>query len=63
MAQDYGERAAISEFDGGLSRDHAEQLAALEAMPCPDGVTEQQRNIVIHAAARFLDRRRRESHG
>jgi hypothetical protein len=56
---EYEERAAICEYDGGLSRDHAEQLAALCAMPIPDGAAEQQCAIVINAAARFLDRRRR----
>jgi hypothetical protein len=57
----YEERAAICEHDGGLSRDHAEQLAALHAAPLPEGITEQQRAIVIDAAARFLDRRRNEA--
>jgi acyl-CoA reductase-like NAD-dependent aldehyde dehydrogenase len=57
--QEYEERAAICEHDGGLSRGHAEQLAALESMPCPDGVTEEQRNTVIDAAARFLDHKRK----
>jgi hypothetical protein len=57
----FEERAAIIEFDGGLTRDHAEQMAALHAMPLPNGVTEEQRDVVIDAAARFLDRRRSES--
>jgi hypothetical protein len=60
-SQDFEERAAIIEFDGGLTRDHAEQMAALHAMPLPNGVTEEQRDVVIDAAARFLDRRRSES--
>jgi hypothetical protein len=60
-SQDFEERAAIVEFDGGLTRDHAEQMAALHAMPLPNGVTEELRDVVIDAAARFLDRRRSES--
>jgi hypothetical protein len=57
----FEERAAICEYDGGLTRDQAEQVAALHAAPLPEGITEQQRAIVIDAAARFLDRRRKES--
>jgi hypothetical protein len=59
----FEERAAICEHDRGLSRDHAEQLAALHSAPLPDGVTEEQRAIVIDAAARFLDRRRSKHPG
>jgi hypothetical protein len=58
---DFEERAAICEYDGGLTRDQAEQVAALHAAPLPEGITEQQRAIVIDAAARFLDRRRKEA--
>jgi hypothetical protein len=55
----FEERAAISEYDGGLERGQAESLAALQAMPLPKGVNEYQRTVVIDAAARFLDHRRR----
>ena len=58
QSQDFEERAAICEFDGGLPRDHAEQLAALHAMPLPAGITGEQCAVVIDAAARFLDRKR-----
>jgi hypothetical protein len=60
-ALEYEERAAICEHDGRLPRKHAEQLAALHAAPLPDGVTEEQRAIVIDAAALFLDRQRRRN--
>lgn len=56
--EEFEERAAICEHDGGLPRDHAEQLAAFHAMPIPVGITEDQRDVVIDAAARFLERRR-----
>jgi hypothetical protein len=52
----FDERAGISEYDGGLSRNHAEQLAALQAMPLPVGVSEKQRWTMVQAAAIFLDR-------
>ena len=55
----FEERAALCEYDGGLARDHAEQVAALHAAPMPEGITERQRCLVIDAAARFLDRQRR----
>ena len=55
----YEERAAICEHEGGLSPDHAEQLATLHAMPIPAGISEEQRAVVIDAAARFLDCKRR----
>jgi hypothetical protein len=55
----YEERAAICEFDGGLERGQAESLAALHAMPLPTGVNENERSVIIDAAARFLDQRRR----
>ena len=51
----FEEREAICEHDGELSRGHAEQLAALHAVPLPAGVTEEQRAVVIDATARFLD--------
>jgi hypothetical protein len=57
----FEERAAICEYDGGLTRDAAEQMAALHAAPLPAGITEEQRAVVIDAAALFLDRRRREA--
>jgi len=57
----FEERAAICEHDGELSREHAEQLAALHAAPLPAGVTEEQRAVVIDAAARFLDRWRKDA--
>ncbi len=53
----FEERAAIAEFDGGLSHEHAETRAALCAMPTPNDVSADQLNNVIDAAARFLDRR------
>jgi hypothetical protein len=59
--ENFEERAAICEFDGGLTRDEAEQVAALHATPLPEGITEEQRAVVINAAARFLDRRRKEA--
>jgi hypothetical protein len=61
LSDDFEERAAICEFDGGLTRDEAEQMAALHAAPLPLGITEEQRAVVIDAAARFLDRRRKEA--
>src|SRR4051794_21793240 len=53
------ERAGICEFDGDLSRDPAEQLAALVGMPTRLGISESQPAVVIDAAARFLDRIRK----
>jgi hypothetical protein len=55
---EFEECAAICEHDGGLSRDYAEQLAALHAVPLPDGITEQQRTTIIDAVALFAERRR-----
>lgn len=55
----YEERAALAEHDGGLSREHAETLAALCTMPTPDGISQELAGTVIDAAARFLDRMRR----
>lgn len=49
------ERAAISEFDGGLPRTHAEVLSALQVMPLPPGFTVKQRDAFVDAAARFLE--------
>jgi hypothetical protein len=53
----FDERAAISERDGGLAREHAEALAAIQVMPAPDGISASQMAVVIDAAARFLDSR------
>ncbi len=55
---DFEERAAISEFDGGLSRPHAEALAALQVIPLPIGVSQGQMAEIIDLAARRLDRLR-----
>jgi hypothetical protein len=55
----FEERAAICEHDGGLSRSEAEVLAALHAAPLPLTISEDARSVVIDAAARFLDRRKR----
>jgi hypothetical protein len=55
----FEERAAICEHDGGISRPHAETLAALHAAPLPAGISEESRAVVIQAAALFLDRRRK----
>ena len=60
---DFEERAAVCEFDGGLTRAHAEALAAIEAAFLPGGITAEQRSTVIDAAARFLDARRKASAG
>jgi hypothetical protein len=51
----FDERAAISEYDGHMERRHTEGFAALQAMPLPQGVTEEQRTILVEAAAQFLD--------
>jgi hypothetical protein len=55
----FEERAAICEHDGGLSRSEAEVLAALHTAPLPATISEDVRSVVIDAAARFLDRRKR----
>jgi hypothetical protein len=57
---DFEERAAISEFDGCLSRPHAEALAALLVIQPPPGVTQGQLADIIDLAARRLDRLRTE---
>lgn len=49
------ERAAICEYDGGLSRDHAEQLAALHTVALPEGLTEAHRDAFIDAVAKLMD--------
>ena len=54
---EFEERAAIAQYDGGLSREHAEILAAICAAPPPAGATVEQVASVIDAAARFLERR------
>jgi hypothetical protein len=55
----FAERAAMAEYEGGLSREHSEALAALQVMPPPDGIHPAQVAVVIDAAARFLDSRRK----
>jgi hypothetical protein len=57
----FEERAAICEHEGGLSRSEAEVLAALHTAPLPVTISEDVRSVVIDAAARFLDRRKRKS--
>ena len=52
-ADRFEERAAIAEHDGGLSRPHAELLAALETAPfAPD----YDRHAIIDTVAIHLDR-------
>src|SRR5262249_15258872 len=51
-----GERAAIVEHDGGISREWAEGFAKLCTMPCPGNVPELRWLAVIDAAGRFIDR-------
>ena len=55
------ERAGITEHDGGLTREHAEVLAALHAAPVPASVAPDNFHAVIDAAARFLERRSRQT--
>jgi hypothetical protein len=55
------ERAAISEFDGGLSRPHAEALASIQAIQPPHGVSSKQMAEIIDLAARRLDRLRNDA--
>jgi hypothetical protein len=55
----FDERAAMAEYEGGLARKHAEALAALQVMPPPDGIHPTHVAVVIDAAARFLDSRRK----
>ncbi len=50
----FEELSAISEYDGGLSRRHAETLSALSTMPAPSGITPEQMRAMLDAAARFL---------
>lgn len=52
---DFNERAAIAEYDGGLSRPHAEALAAIQTIERPAGVSEEQMNEIIDRAAHVLD--------
>ncbi len=54
-AIDLDERAAISEYEGGLPRVHAEALAALQAIAPPPGVSSAQMAAIINLAARRLD--------
>lgn len=54
----FQERAAICEFDGGLTWAHAEAFAALQTMEPPDGISPQGLAEVIDLAARRLDRMR-----
>lgn len=55
---DFEERAAIAEFDGGLSRPHAEALAALQVVQPPPGVSSGQMAEIVDLAARRLDKLR-----
>ena len=57
----FEERAAICEHEGGLTRSEADVLAALHTAPLPVTISEDARSVVIDAAARFLDRRKRKS--
>ncbi len=51
----FEERAAICEFDGGISREHAEALAMLQVQARPASVSEGQMAEIIDLAARRLD--------
>jgi len=55
----FEERAAICEHEGGLSPSEAEVLAALHTALLPGTISEDVSSVVIDAAARFLDRRKR----
>ena len=55
---DFEERASISEFEGGLSREHAECLASLQTIEPPLGVSGKHLAEIIDLAARRLDRLR-----
>lgn len=57
VTADFEERAGIAENDGGLSRPHAEVLAALSVAPGP--IDQDARAKVIDCAARFLERKPR----
>jgi len=52
----FEERAAISEYDGGLPREIAEGLANLDTMPPPNGFTPSRWEQTINGAAIFADR-------
>lgn len=52
---DFIERAAIAEYDGGLSRPHAEALAAIQTIERPAGISKEQMSEIIDRAAYVLD--------
>ena len=52
---EFDERAAISEHDGGLSRERAELLAALQTVKLPPDLPREHVAKVIDFAARHAD--------
>jgi hypothetical protein len=52
---DFEERAAICEYDGGLPRTVVEGLARLESRPALQRFSERRRQAIIDGAARFAD--------
>ncbi|MBF0400561.1 MAG: hypothetical protein HQL90_07305 [Magnetococcales bacterium] len=53
---DFEERAAIIEFDGGIPRQWAEGLARLCTMPRPSGFDPKRWAGIVHVAGAFADR-------
>ena len=60
--EDFEERAAICEHDGGLSREWAEGLARICTMARPDDILPPRWRSIVDAAGQFVDQWARRAH-